>query len=234
MWLAQDDDRGSEVLLGFWHEAGVFVHEAERQRFGCDLLGRHAVQVHHDVFGVSAPFGSVISRRRRSPARPPSSTTASNWLEYRTSPMSRKSGGGGTLCSASKQSIASARAAATIPPGFRCVLAQRRNASRPGRPSRSCSVCIGTRMSENRRADSKSRASAMERLGCQPARPVLERREQRRVSVKRNDINTVRGKIERHASGSRADVEHRAARRSRQRPPRRQVLAIPAAFEIVP
>ena len=25
------------------------------RRFGCDLLGRHAVQMHHDVFGMSAP-----------------------------------------------------------------------------------------------------------------------------------------------------------------------------------
>ena len=67
MRFAQDDDRRSEVLVGFWHVVGVFAHEAERQRFGCDLLGRHAVQTHHDVFGVSAlqfladPIGGTVT-----------------------------------------------------------------------------------------------------------------------------------------------------------------------------
>ena len=73
------------------------------------------------------PSGVTISRSRWIAACSPSSTTASG-REANTQPsISRMSATGGSSISESKESIASASAIATRPPGARCSRAQRRN-----------------------------------------------------------------------------------------------------------
>ena len=148
--------------------------------------------------------------------------------------MSRASGGGGESCSSSKQSIASASAAATSPPGSRCASARRRNAARPLGPPRSCSVCIGTSTSEHLRLSANSPRVGDHSLDGECPGAVAERSQQLRIDVERDQLGAARGEVERHAAGSRADVEHAATGLGGELPPQREIVAIRTALQVVP
>lgn len=71
-------------------------------------------------------------------------------------------------------------------------------------------------------------------LHRQASGAVLQRLQQRRVGVQRDDRDAPSGQVERDATGARPDVEHGAAGDAGQRPPQRKVLAVAAALEVVP
>ena len=71
-------------------------------------------------------------------------------------------------------------------------------------------------------------------LDRQPCGAVLQRSQQRRVSVQRDYRRTTGGEIERDATGAGADVENRAPGLAGQCPPQRQILAVGAALQVVP
>jgi hypothetical protein len=65
-------------------------------------------------------------------------------------------------------------------------------------------------------------------------RAVVQRREQVAVAVERDHGVAGARQVQRDAPGARPDVEDRAARLARQRPPQRQVGLIAAALDVVP
>ena len=71
-------------------------------------------------------------------------------------------------------------------------------------------------------------------LHRQPRGAVLQRLQQRRLSVQCDHRHPTGGEVERNATSARADVEDRAPSLAGERPPQRQVLAVRAALQIVP
>jgi hypothetical protein len=102
-----------------------------------------------------------------------------------------------------------------------------------GRPPNSCSVCIGTRMSGNRRSRANSRASATT-VRRQPGGAVLERAQERRVDVERDDRRTASRSRKDDPTGAGADVEHWPPASSNELAPERKVFAVVATLEVVP
>jgi hypothetical protein len=72
------------------------------------------------------------------------------------------------------------------------------------------------------------------RLQVQASGSARELRDQHRVIVERGDGMSGTGQRKRYAACSCADFEHRIAVPSCQREPQREILSIPAAFQVMP
>ena len=68
----------------------------------------------------------------------------------------------------------------------------------------------------------------------EPVGPARELREQRRVVVERGHPMTATGKIDRHPTGSGADLEYWIAMLGGQCPPKGQIGGIASALQVVP
>ena len=106
----------------------------------------------------------------------------------------------------------------------------------PGRPDRrgAGASASGRPRARRGRSRTKSRASACTVVTGKPAARTISA-SRSGAALSSATISTPRGReVERHASGPRADVEHPAVGVVSERAPQRQVLAVPAALEVVP
>ena len=169
------------------------------------------------------PSTATVSRRRSSTNPSRSARTAVGWLEYTTPSSSRTSGSGRPKPSATSKSssasaiaIASSAARQEVPAS---APEERDRASAPAeqldrlhRHDAQREALAEVERRERRRRPSWDRSGV--HTGVSPER-VGELGEQLGISVERRDAVAGAREIQRHATGARADVEHRVAVRRR-------------------